>query len=48
VNGTELCPTLFPNGQLLGASFNRTLFRNVGRVIGEELRALRNLGNKPC
>ncbi len=47
VNGTELCPTLFPNGQLLGASFNRTLFRNVGRVIGEELRALRNLGDKP-
>ena len=47
VNGTEICPTLFPNGQLLGASFNRTLFRNVGRVIGEELRALRNIGNSP-
>ena len=47
VNGTDLCPTLFPNGMLLGASFNRSLFRNVGRVIGEELRALNNLGNSP-
>jgi hypothetical protein len=47
VNGSDLCPTLFPNGQLLGASFNRSLFRNVGRVIGEELRALNNLANSP-
>ena len=47
VNGSDLCPTLFPNGQLLGASFNRSLFRNVGRVIGEELRALNNLGGNP-
>jgi beta-glucosidase-like glycosyl hydrolase len=49
INGTKvtLCPTLFPNAQLLGASFNRSLFRNVGRVIGEELRALNNLGNNP-
>jgi xylan 1,4-beta-xylosidase len=46
-NGTDLCPTLFPNGALLGASFNRTLFRNVGRVIGEELRALNNLQGGP-
>ena len=49
VNGTKvtLCPTLFPNAQLLGASFNRSLFKNVGRVIGEELRALNNLGGNP-
>ena len=25
-NGTTLCPTLFPNGQLLGATFNRSLW----------------------
>ena len=47
VNGSDLCPTLFPNGMLLGASFNRSLFAGVGRVIGEELRALNNLANSP-
>jgi beta-glucosidase-like glycosyl hydrolase len=47
VNGTKLCPTLFPNGALLGATWNRTLFAAVGRVIGEELRALNNLAGQP-
>lgn len=47
VNGTTLCPTLFPNGQLLGAAFNRTLWRRVGAVIGTEMRAQQNLGGSP-
>jgi len=47
VNGTARCPTLFPNGMLLGAAFNRSLWRGVGRVIGEELRALNNLAGRP-
>jgi hypothetical protein len=38
---------MFPNGQMLGASFNRSLFTAVGRVIGEELRAIRNLNGAP-
>jgi len=46
-NGTKLCPTLFPNGQALGAAFNRTLWKNVGRVIGTELRAQQNMGGGP-
>ena len=49
INGTKvtLCPTLFPNGAMLGASFNRSLWRTVGRVIGEEARALANLAGQP-
>ncbi len=46
-NGTVLCPTLFPNGQLLGAAFNRTLWKRVGAVIGTEVRAQQNMGGSP-
>ena len=47
VNGTKICPTLFPNGQMLGAGFNRTLWKRVGAVIGREMRALQNLQGGP-
>ena len=46
-NGTRLCPTLFPNGQLLGAAFNRTLWKRVGAVIGTEMRAQQNMQGGP-
>ena len=46
-NGTRSCPTLFPNGMMLGASFNRTAWRGVGSTIGDEMRALRNLDGQP-
>ena len=42
-----LCPTLFPNGGALGASFNRSLWRAVGSTIGDEQRALANLNGQP-
>ena len=38
------CPTSFPTGLALGASYNRTLWRAVGAVIGTEARALFNQG----
>jgi len=38
------CPTSFPTGLALGASFNRTLFHSVGDAIGREARALNNQG----
>ena len=34
------CPTSFPNPNSLGASFNRTVWRSMGEVIGVELRSL--------
>ena len=34
------CPTSFPNPNLLGPTFNKTLWKSIGRVIGLELRAL--------
>ena len=36
------CPTSFPTGMALGASFNRTLWYKVGDAIGIEGRALNN------
>jgi len=39
-NGIVRCPTSFPNPIGLGASFNATLWRGMGVVIGTELRAL--------
>ena len=38
--GKIVCPTSFPNPNALGASFNRTMFREIGAIIGLELRAL--------
>eukprot|EP00466_Bigelowiella_natans_P002901 jgi/Bigna1/35876/e_gw1.11.102.1 len=34
------CPTSFPNPNALGATFNRTVWRTMGSVIGRELRSL--------
>ncbi|KAG7342096.1 glycoside hydrolase [Nitzschia inconspicua] len=43
-NGTVVgggqCPTSFPNANSLGSTFNKTLWRAMGTVIGLELRAL--------
>ena len=36
------CPTSFPTGLALGSSFNRSLWKAVGAVIGREARALFN------
>eukprot|EP00041_Stephanoeca_diplocostata_P025797 m.683376 g.683376 ORF g.683376 m.683376 type:complete len:798 (-) comp22829_c0_seq1:1822-4215(-) len=38
------CPTSFPTGPGLGASFDRTLWIEIGNVIGREARALNNAG----
>jgi hypothetical protein len=34
------CPTSFPNPNFLGASFNKTIWRGMGEIIGVELRSL--------
>ena len=39
------CPTSFPTGLALGATFNRSLWALVGRAIGTEARALFNQGH---
>ena len=38
------CPTTFPNGPSLGASFDRKLWTAIGRTIGTEARGLANQG----
>ena len=38
--GEVRCPTSYPNPNMLGASFNRSAWRAMGRAIGVELRAL--------
>lgn len=45
--GVTACPTLFPNAPMIGAAFNRTLFRAVGDVIGTEMRAIANIRGAP-
>eukprot|EP01052_Picozoa_sp_SAG31_P048463 SAG31_NODE_10151_length_1177_cov_3.679963_1_plen_307_part_00 len=42
-NGTG-CPTTFPNGPSLGASFDRKLWTRIGQTIGIEARGLANQG----
>ena len=42
-NGTG-CPTTFPNGPGLGASFDRKLWTRIGKTIGIEARGLANQG----
>ena len=37
------CPTTFPNGPGLGATFDRDLWSEIGKTIGREARALNNL-----
>ena len=43
VNSTG-CPTTFPNGPGLGASFDRELWSSIGHIIGLEARGLTNQG----
>ena len=43
-DGSSRCPTGFPAAISTAASFNATLFRAVGSVIGAEARALANEG----
>ena len=41
-NGTTVCPTVFPGGGSLGASFNRSSWEAMGSAIGDEIRAYNN------
>ena len=41
--GDIRCPSTFPNALGIATTWNRTLYRAVGRVIGREMRALANL-----
>ena len=43
-DGTAACPTYFPIAQGVAATFNRSVFRDLGRVVGEEARIWGNLG----
>lgn len=42
-SGVSHCPTIFPAPLLLAASFNRSLWRAKGNVVGVEARAFNNL-----
>ena len=35
-----MCPTSFPNPNALGASFNKSAWKEMGQIIGRELRSL--------
>eukprot|EP01084_Bolivina_argentea_P097078 174517_1 len=39
------CPTSFPHAELLGATFNRSLWRYIATAISDEARALNNQGH---
>jgi len=39
-DSNDQCPTSFPNPNTLGASFNKTLWKAMGKSIGLELRSL--------
>ena len=41
-NNNTGCPTSFPHALLLGGTFNRTLWRHIGRAISTEIRAFDN------
>jgi hypothetical protein len=41
-NGSTGCPTTFPNGPGLGATFDRELWTRIGATIGQEARGLNN------
>ena len=43
-NNNTGCPTSFPNALIMGATFNRTLWKTVGSIISTEGRALNNQG----
>jgi hypothetical protein len=38
--GEPMCPTSFPNPNALGASWNKSAYREMGHIIGVELRSL--------
>ena len=42
-NNNTGCPTSFPHALLMSATFNRTLWKHVGRVISTEVRSFDNL-----
>ena len=42
--GNTGCPTSFPHALLLGATFNRSLWREIGEAISTEARAFANQG----
>eukprot|EP01084_Bolivina_argentea_P142244 249897_1 len=42
--GNTGCPTTFPCALLLGATFNRTLWKRIGEAISTEARAFNNQG----
>lgn len=46
-NVTTGCPTSFPCGLALGATFNRTLWSNIADIISTEARALHNQNLAP-
>lgn len=39
-DGSPRCPTSFPNPNALGATFNASMWKEMGSIIGRELRAL--------
>ena len=41
--GANYCPTIFPAALSMAASFNRTLWKQKGSVVGTEARAFNNL-----
>jgi beta-glucosidase-like glycosyl hydrolase len=43
-DGSARCPTIFPAPPGLGATWNRSLWRAEGEVIGDEARAYNNHG----
>ena len=43
-NGNTGCPTSFPHALLMGASFNRSLWKEVAIAISDEGRAFANQG----
>ena len=42
-NNNTGCPTSFPHALLMSATFNRSLWKHVGRAISTEVRAFDNL-----
>ena len=51
MNGSTGCPTSFPSGPTLGATFDRPLWQAIGGIIGREARGLNNQAiprNKPA
>ena len=43
-DGSKKCPTSFPAGITTSASFNRTLFHEIGTAVGTEARVMSNVG----